>query len=178
MLSRPAAGASSSTSSRRFADIEYIFKHALTQEVAYNSILTERRKHVHERMAAAIEAMFAATLDDHVAELAHHYGRSGNAQGCRVPARAAKQAAVRSAYLDAIRYAREALARIAEMPESRERDLRELKIQMMLGPLIVSTQGLSSPEIAGFLSRAQELCAPLRRDARNFRRDVRVVELR
>ncbi len=119
----------------------------------------ERRKQIHERTAAALEAMFAATLDDHLGDLAHHYGRSGDAsKAVEYLHRAAEQAAVRSAYFDAIRYAREALTRIAEMPESRERDLRELKIQMMLGPLIVSTQGLSSPEIAGFLSRAQELC--------------------
>ena len=142
-----------------FPENEYTFKHALTQEVAYGSVLMERRKQIHEHTAAALEAMFAATLDDHLADLANHYGRSGNtSKAVEYLHRAAEQAAVRSAYLDAIRYAREALARIAEMPESRERDLRELKIQMMLGPLIVSTQGLSSPEIAGFLSRAQELC--------------------
>ena len=38
-------------------DIEYIFKHALTQEVAYNSVLIERRKPLHERIGAAIEAL-------------------------------------------------------------------------------------------------------------------------
>ena len=39
-------------------DIEYIFKHALTQEVAYNSLLIERRKRLHERTGVAIEALF------------------------------------------------------------------------------------------------------------------------
>jgi predicted ATPase len=47
--------------------IEYIFKHALTQEVAYNSILVERRKQIHERAAQAIESLFAASLADHYA---------------------------------------------------------------------------------------------------------------
>ena len=47
-------------------DTEYIFKHALTQEVAYNSLLIERRKQLHERAGAALESMFAGQLDDHL----------------------------------------------------------------------------------------------------------------
>src|SRR6202030_65659 len=61
-----------------FPDIEYTFKHALTQEVAYNSLLAERRKLLHERAGAALETMFAEQLEDHLSELAHHYGRSDN----------------------------------------------------------------------------------------------------
>ena len=59
-------------------DVEYTFKHALTQEVAYNALLIERRKLLHERAGNALESMFAAQLDDHLDELAHHYGHSGN----------------------------------------------------------------------------------------------------
>jgi len=55
------------------AEVEYSFKHALTQEVAYNSLLTERRRLMHERTAGGIEALFAGRLDDHLGELAHHY---------------------------------------------------------------------------------------------------------
>ena len=47
-------------------DTEYIFKHALTQEVAYNSLLIERRKQLHERAGQALEAIFASQLDDHL----------------------------------------------------------------------------------------------------------------
>ena len=60
-------------------DTEYIFKHALTQEVAYNSILSERRKALHERAGQALESIFAGALADHYDDLAHHYRRSGNA---------------------------------------------------------------------------------------------------
>src|SRR5262249_16786045 len=60
-------------------DTEYTFKHALTQEVAYTSVLVERRKRLHERIGAALETLYAASLDDHLAELAHHYSRSANA---------------------------------------------------------------------------------------------------
>ena len=59
-------------------DVEYIFKHALTQEVAYNSVLLERRKRLHEHVGHAIETIYTASLDDHLAELAHHFSRSSN----------------------------------------------------------------------------------------------------
>ncbi len=59
-------------------DTQYIFKHALTQDVAYNTVLIELRKSLHERIGAALEALYPNSIDDHVAALAHHYGRSGN----------------------------------------------------------------------------------------------------
>ena len=59
-------------------DAEYIFKHALTQEVAYNSLLIGRRKLLHERAGQALESMFAEQLDDHLSQLAHHFRRSDN----------------------------------------------------------------------------------------------------
>ncbi|MGH7932834.1 MAG: ATP-binding protein, partial [Candidatus Binataceae bacterium] len=52
---------------------EYLFKHALTQEVAYKSLLVQQRRQLHETTGVALEAMFAERLEDHLAELAHHY---------------------------------------------------------------------------------------------------------
>src|SRR5262249_17331775 len=63
-----------------FPEVEYTFKHALTQEVAYNSLLLERRKGLHERTAQAIEALYPTRLEGHYGDLAHHYGCSGNTQ--------------------------------------------------------------------------------------------------
>jgi len=60
--------------------VEYLFKHALTQEVAYGTVLHERRTALHERTAQAMETLYRATLDEHYSELAHHYTRSGNTQ--------------------------------------------------------------------------------------------------
>src|SRR5208282_4388901 len=59
-------------------EIEYTFKHALTQEVAYNSLLAERRKELHRRTGQAIEALHANRLEDHYEELARHYDRAGD----------------------------------------------------------------------------------------------------
>ena len=51
----------------------YVFKHAVIQDVAYNSLLRERRRDVHRRVGQAIEDLFADRLTDHHEELAHHY---------------------------------------------------------------------------------------------------------
>src|SRR5260370_273655 len=59
-------------------EAEYVFKHALTQEVAYNSLLRERRKQIHERAAQAIKALFALNLSDQYSELARDYAPSDN----------------------------------------------------------------------------------------------------
>jgi class 3 adenylate cyclase len=60
-----------------YPELEYIFKHALTQEVAYDSLLKQRRGEIHGRIAKAIEDLYADHLEDHYETLAHHYQRSG-----------------------------------------------------------------------------------------------------
>jgi predicted ATPase len=61
-----------------FPEVAYLFKHALTHEVAYNSVLIERRKALHEQTAQAMERLFHDRLEEHYRELAHHYSNSGN----------------------------------------------------------------------------------------------------
>ncbi len=56
-------------------DLEYVFKHALVQDVAYGSLLKPRRRTLHELVGRAIEELYAARLDEHVAELAHHFAQ-------------------------------------------------------------------------------------------------------
>ena len=63
-----------------FPELEYLFKHALTQEVAYDSILKKRRQYIHGNIAATIESQFAGRLDEHVELIAHHYRLSENAE--------------------------------------------------------------------------------------------------
>ena len=61
-----------------YPELEYIFKHALTQEVAYESLLKQRRRKIHERVAQTIEDLYAGNLEEHYEVLAHHYELSGN----------------------------------------------------------------------------------------------------
>jgi class 3 adenylate cyclase/tetratricopeptide (TPR) repeat protein len=56
-----------------FPDLEYVFKHALVQDVAYGSLLRPRRRALHELVGLGIEELYADALDEHVAELAHHF---------------------------------------------------------------------------------------------------------
>jgi tetratricopeptide (TPR) repeat protein len=142
-----------------FPESEYTFKHALTQEVAYNSVLIERRRELHERTAAGLEELFAGKLDDQVDALAHHYSRSGNAAKAVGFLRlAAEQARTRSAYDDAIGYVNEALRLLGELPDSRERDRDEIAIQGIRGLLLAATQGFAAPEVGQCLNRGVELC--------------------
>src|SRR5205823_2358535 len=59
----------------RHPEIEYIFKHALTQEVAYNSLLAPRRKELHRRVGDAMESLFAERLSEFHSLLAPHFLR-------------------------------------------------------------------------------------------------------
>ena len=93
-----------------FPGDEYTFKHALTLEVAYNSMLTERKRAMHERIAAAIESQFAQALDDHLRDLARHYSRSGNAGKAIEYLRRAAARPQRSSDKEAIAYVNDALA--------------------------------------------------------------------
>jgi class 3 adenylate cyclase/tetratricopeptide (TPR) repeat protein/ribosomal protein L40E len=139
-------------------DTEYVFKHALTQEVAYNSLLIERRKHLHERIGAALEQQFAANLDDHLGELAHHYSRSNDpAKAFEYMARAAEQAGRRSAYSEIIAHIDAALGLLAALPESEQRDLDELRVRITLGPALMAVKGFSSEETRRSCERACEI---------------------
>ena len=60
-----------------FPELEYMFKHALTQDVAYSSLLFERRQKIHTLIAAAIEELKRDTLEEHLEVLAYHY-KNGN----------------------------------------------------------------------------------------------------
>jgi class 3 adenylate cyclase/ribosomal protein L40E len=116
-------------------DTECVFKHALTQEVAYNSLLIERRKLLHERAGHELESMFTEQLDDHLGQLAHHYRYSDNIdKAVEYLGRAGQQAMQRSAHADAISNLTAAIDLLPKLPDSPERIQRELLLQLALGP--------------------------------------------
>jgi predicted ATPase len=142
-----------------FPESAYTFKHALTQEVAYNAVLLERRRVVHERAAQAIEGLFPERLPEHYNELAHHYRRSGNtAKAVDYLQRAGQQAVERSAYAEAVNHLTTVLDLFASLPESRERSQQELAVQMTLGMALRATRGPAAPEVEQLYTRARELC--------------------
>jgi len=139
-------------------DAEYIFKHALTQEVAYNSVLIERRKQLHERIGAALETLYATSLDDHLAELANHYGRANNPdKAVEYLTLAGKQALERSAFAQSEGQLHQGLELINALPESPERDAREIELASALAQGFLITKGFTAPETREAAERARVL---------------------
>src|SRR6266850_956171 len=144
-----------------FPEVEYIFKHALTQEVAYRSMLLERRKVLHERIGGTIETLYTRSLDDHLTELAHHFSQSGNAsKALQFLELAGKQAASRSAVDEAIMYLTRALETLQTLPPGEPRDRRELGLQMQLSVILVA-KGFGLEERGRVLERARALASRL-----------------
>jgi class 3 adenylate cyclase/predicted ATPase len=142
-----------------FPEVEYLFKHALTQEVAYNSVLVERRKALHEQTAQAIETLYREQLDEHYSDLAYHYTRSGNTQkAVEYLGLAGQQAVQRSANAEAITHLTTALELLQTLPETRERAQRELTLQLALVVPLRAMKGYASPEVEKSCARARELC--------------------
>ena len=143
-------------------DTEFVFKHALTQEVAYSSLLIERRKALHERVGEAIEELAANSLDDHLADLANHYGRSSNnMKAVDYLTRAGNQIAQRSASPEAMRHFERALDILKEMPADPTRDSRELQLQLAIGYSAYAHQGEYSADAGKALARVVELAVGL-----------------
>ena len=142
-----------------FPDVEYTFKHALTQEVAYNSVLLERRKLLHHRIAQAIESLFAERLDDHVKQLALHYSRSGDAlRAIECLLRAGQQATSHAFFEEAVAQLHAALELLPKLDDASVRDSQELAIRMALMAPLNAINQVAAPEIQQNLHRTQILC--------------------
>jgi tetratricopeptide (TPR) repeat protein len=106
---------------RLFPDLVYTFKHALTHEVAYGSLLQERRRALHARIVEAIEGLYADRLSDQVERLAHHAVRGELwDQALAYCRQAGGRAEARSAYREAVAYFEQALAALEHLPECHE----------------------------------------------------------
>jgi tetratricopeptide (TPR) repeat protein len=148
-------------------DLEYSFQHSLTLEIAYGSILKERRRLLHERVAASIETLYADRLDEHLAELADHYGNSSNLpKAVEYLVRAGVKAARQSAHSQAVGYLTKGLELLKQMPDCADRDRRELDLQMALAASLSATRSPAAPECEPVRFRARELSERLGDKAR------------
>jgi tetratricopeptide (TPR) repeat protein len=139
-------------------DTEYIFKHALTQEVAYNSVLMERRRATHQRTADAIEAMFKERLEDHFSELARHYLLTTDyANAIRYSQAAAQQAANRLALAEAVSNVEAALRLLEKLPDDFDRMRLELALRTTQHVVATVVHGLASHERQRVIERMCEL---------------------
>jgi len=153
-----------------FPEVEYAFKHALTQEVARGSLLAEQRSVVHERTAQAIEVLFPGRLKDYYCELAHHYTLSGNIpKAVEYLRRAGEQAIERSATREAAQHLGTALELLKRLPDTAERARQELTLQLLLGPVLMAARGYGAPEVEAVYTRALELWKEVGESSEFFR---------
>ena len=121
----------------------YVFKHALIQDAAYQSLLKRTRQQYHQHIAQVLEAQFPEIVETQPELLAHHYTEAGLAeQAVGYWQQAGQQAIQRSAYLEAVQHLTTGLALLTTLPETPERAQQELDLQHSPGAGVDGHQGL------------------------------------
>jgi class 3 adenylate cyclase len=139
-------------------EIEYSFKHALTHEVAYHSLLGERRRALHDQVASAIEELYGNQIEDHYSDVAHHYLGSDNvAKAVRYAQLAAEQAAGRGAYPESVSFIQSALHLLDKVPDRVERNRAELALRTLESAVAMVVYSASSTERECTIKRMCEL---------------------
>jgi predicted ATPase/DNA-binding winged helix-turn-helix (wHTH) protein len=134
------------------------FSHELVRQAVIGGVSAARRQRLHFEVAEAIERIHAEALEDHWAELAHHYRLGGDGtKAIGYLIRAAGQAAARSAHREAISLATVALELLAATPNNEERDRRELSVQRILILSYYVITGWAAPEVERATLRSLEL---------------------
>ena len=137
----------------------YVFKHALIQDTAYESLLRGTRQGYHRRIAEVLTERFPETVENQPELLAHHYTQSGlNEQAIGYWQQAGERAIQRSAHVEAISHLTRGLSLLHTLPETPERRQREIALQLSLGVALITTKGFSVPEVRQTYTHALELC--------------------
>ena len=145
-----------------FPEIEYTFKHALTHEVSYGSVLQERRRVLHVRIVEAIERLYPDRLSEHVEMLAHHASRSELwEKAATYLLQAGAKAAARPAFTEGVAYFQQALEALNHLPESRKILEQTIDIRVNLGPALIAMKGFAAPEVVQTYTEARETCERL-----------------
>ncbi len=154
---------------RVFPELEYTFKHALTHDVAFGSLLDDRRRALHAALVGAIERIYADRLDEHLEELAHH-ARRGDLRGEAVKylRKAGERAAARSAHREAIAFFEQTRAVLGELPETPDTLAATVDIRIAHANALLAAKGVGSPEVDTPVQHAHALASRLGDRARLF----------
>jgi class 3 adenylate cyclase/tetratricopeptide (TPR) repeat protein len=136
----------------------YIFKHALVQDAAYDSLLKSKRQGLHAQIAAAIRERFPAKAETEPELLAHHYTEAGMIPTA-IPywQRAGELAQERVALQEAIRHYERGLELTSTLAPSSARDTWELQLRALLGMAWVELHGYTHPQVEASLEPALRL---------------------
>jgi len=111
-----------------------IFKHALTRDVVYDSILTKRKKEVHDEIGQAVEELYKDNINEHYEVLAEHYIASENYEKAAAYSKLAGKKAEKTASLnDAITYAKKRVASIEKLPQTDDVEKQLIDARTILG---------------------------------------------
>jgi predicted ATPase/class 3 adenylate cyclase len=140
----------------------YTFKHALVQDAAYQSLLKSKRHQIHTRIAKMLEDRFPEVAASSPEMLAYHFTEAGIVErAIHYWQEAGERAIERSANLEAIVHLKQALQLIGGLPETRERDEAELRLQVRLGQSLIAIAGGPARETRNAFSRARDLSRKL-----------------
>jgi tetratricopeptide (TPR) repeat protein len=137
----------------------YIFKHALVQDAAYDSLLKSKRAQLHTQIAQVLEKDFPEQVANEPELLAHHFTQAGlTKQAIGYWHLAAERAGERLAYTEAIAYFQRGIELADALPDTPEVATLELGLQLGLGFAYIPTKGYTAPESLVAFTRAQALC--------------------
>ena len=140
----------------------YMFKHALIQDAAYQSLLKSTRQHYHQRIVLVLEAQFPETVAAESELLAHHCTEAGlSEQAISYWHKAGQSAVQRSAHVEALTHLRQGLALLQTLPKTPQRTQREVDLLIGIGASLIATQGFSAPEVEQTYTYARQLCQSL-----------------
>jgi class 3 adenylate cyclase len=116
-----------------FPELEYIFKHALVQEVAYNSLLLKRRIEIHAKIGSIIESLYADKLDEFYEILAHHFSSGKDPQKAYQYLKlSGKKAEANFSHLEAFNFFRKALELFHKLPDPEKSNEEKLEIHNLM----------------------------------------------
>jgi len=143
----------------------FVFKHALIQDAAYESLLRRRRQQLHARIARVLSERGTAAPE----LLAHHYTEAGLVdEAIRHWRLAGERAAQRFANAEAISHLDRALSLVAALPADRSRDQQEAELLLLLGPVLMGSLGWGNERVRTNYARAQALLGKGERPADLF----------
>jgi class 3 adenylate cyclase/tetratricopeptide (TPR) repeat protein len=144
-------------------DATYQFKHALIRDAAYEALLKSRRKELHRLVAKTIDERFPDLKEMHPEILARHWTEAGELDPAIAEwERAGKGAEARSAYMEALESYQRGVSLVELLPESPERDVRELELRHSIHRMFNVTRGQAAPETKGALKLAATLAERMR----------------
>jgi tetratricopeptide (TPR) repeat protein len=145
---------------RLFPELAYTFKHALTHEVAYGSLLQQRQRALHTRIVEALEELAGDRLTEQVERLAHHAMRGEVWDKALAYCRqVGEKAMARSAHREAVGYFEQALSALKHLPETRDTREQAIDIRLALHNALFPSGEFGRSQVA--LREAESLAAAL-----------------